>query len=56
MFSPFLVFGINDCLVQTCMHDMQESVRQSNLQLVFLQTISFKGAMSRYFRVLRGNI
>ena len=34
MFSPFLVFGINDCLVQTCMHDMQESVRQSNLQLV----------------------
>ena len=38
------------------MHDMQESVRQSNLQLVFLQTTSFKGAMARYFRVLQGNI
>ena len=29
-------------------HDMQENVRQSNLQLVFLQTISLKGAVSSY--------
>ena len=56
MFSPSLVCGINVCLVQTCMHDMQESVRHSNLQLVLLQTISLKGAMSRYLRVLRGNL
>ena len=56
MFSPSLVYGINVCLVQTCMHDMQKSVRHSNLQLVFLQTISLKGAMSRYFGVLRENL
>ena len=56
MFSPSLECGINVSLVQTCMHDMQESVRHSNLQIVFLQTISLKGAMSRYFRVLRGNL
>ena len=35
------------------MHDMQENVRQSNLLLVFLQTVSLKGAMSGYFRVFR---
>ena len=38
------------------MHGMQENVRQSNLQLVFLQTISLKGAMSRYFRVFQENL
>ena len=32
-------------------HDMQEKVRQSKLQLVFLQTISLKGAKSRNCRV-----
>ena len=36
MFSPSLLCGINVCLVQLQgMHDMQENVRQSNLQLVF---------------------
>ena len=36
MFSPSLVCGINVCLVQLQdMHDMQENVRQSNLQLGF---------------------
>ena len=41
MFSPSLVCGINVCLVQLQdMHDMQENVRQSNLQLgFFFQTI-----------------
>ena len=35
--------AINVCLVQLQdMHDMQENVRQSNLQLVFLQTIYLK--------------
>ena len=36
--------------------DMQENVYQSNLQLVLLQTITLKGAMSRYFRVFRENL
>ena len=36
MFSPSLVYGINVCLVQLQdMHDVQENVRPSNLQLVF---------------------
>ena len=40
MFSPSLVRGINVCLVQLQdMRNMRENVRQSNLQLVFLQTI-----------------
>ena len=42
MFSPFLMCEMNVCLVQLQnMHDMQENVRQSNLQLVCssLQTI-----------------
>ena len=40
MFSPSLVCGMNVCLVQLQdMHEMQENVRQSNLQLFFLQTI-----------------
>ena len=38
------------------MLDMKENVRQSNLHLVFLQTFSLKGAMSRYFRVFRENL
>ena len=38
------------------MYDMQENVRQSNLQLVFLKTILLKGAMSRYFWVFRENL
>ena len=38
------------------MHEMQENVRQSNLHFVFLQTISLKGAMPRYFRVFRKNL
>ena len=41
------------------MHGMQEkvpSLRQSNLQLVFLRTISLKGAMSRYCRVFPENV
>ena len=38
------------------MHDMKETVRQSNLQFVFWQTISLEGAMSRYFRVFRENL
>ena len=52
--QSFLVCRINVYLV----HDIQEKVNQSNLQLVFLQTASLKGAtcMSRYFRVLRGNV
>ena len=33
------------------MHVMQENVHQSNLQLVFLQSVLLKGAMSLYFRV-----
>ena len=37
MFSPSLVCGINVCFVQLQdMHDMQENVRQSNLQLVLI--------------------
>ena len=55
MFSPSLVCGINVCLVQLAL-DTHENVRQSNLQLVFLQTISHKGATSRYFRVFRENL
>ena len=35
------------------MHDMQENVCQSNLQLVFLQIISLKGAMSSFLGVFR---
>ena len=36
MFSPSLVCGINVCSVELQkMHDMQENVSQSNLQLVF---------------------
>ena len=38
------------------MYDMQENVRQSNLQLVFLKTILLKGAMSRDFWVFRENL
>ena len=38
------------------MHDMQENARQSYLHLVFLQAISLKGAMSRYYRVFRENL
>ena len=38
------------------MYDMQENVRQSNLQLVFLKTILRKGAVSRYFWVFRENL
>ena len=41
------------------MHDMQEkvpSLRQSNLQLVFLRTISLKGAMSCYCRAFPENV
>ena len=38
------------------MHDMQENVHQRNLQLVFLQTILLKEAISRYFRVFRENL
>ena len=35
--------AINVCLVQLQnMHDMQENVSQSNMQLVFLQTIYLK--------------
>ena len=35
--------AINVCLVQLQdMNDMQENVRQSNLQLIFLQTIYLK--------------
>ena len=40
MFSPSLMCWINLRLVKLQdMHDMQENVRQSNLQLVYLQTI-----------------
>ena len=46
MFSPSLVCGINVCLVEL----------YSNLLLVFLQTVSLKGAMSGYFRVFRENL
>ena len=38
------------------MNDMKENGRQSNLQLVFLQTILLKGALSRYFSVFRENL
>ena len=55
MFSASLVCGINVCLVQL-MHDMQGNVRQGNLQLVFLQTILLKGAMSLSSRVFRENL
>ena len=42
MFSPFLVCGINVCSEQVQdKHNMRENVRQSNLQLVFLQTSEF---------------
>ena len=38
------------------MYDMQDNVRQSNLQLVFMQTISREGAVSPSFRVFRENL
>ena len=50
MFSPSLVCGINACLVQLQdMHDMQENVRQSNWQLVFLQAIELTEETSEFY-------
>ena len=40
MFSTSLECGINVCLVQ--LQDMQEHVRQSNLQLVFCRLFNLK--------------
>ena len=41
--------AINVCLVQLQdMHDMQENVRQSNLQLVFLPDYIFKEKTSEF--------
>ena len=44
------------CSATLDIYDMQENLSQSNLQLFFSQTLSLKGAMSRYFMMFWGNL